>query len=210
MHSDVEVTPEALLAAAQAGTNGCLSRLLQLYSNYLRLLAGAQLDNRLRARVSPSDVVQETLFEAHRDFGQFAGRSSGEFIGWLRKILIHNLARVVEHHLLAEKRDARREVSLDDIGGNIDRSATCLAAFLRDDITSPSSQVERHEQVVALAEILASLPPDYRQVIVLRHVEGRQFKEIADLLERSQGAARMLWFRAVEQLRQEFERRGLL
>ena len=210
MHPHVESTPEALLAAAQAGTNGCLTRLLQLYSNYLRLLAGAQLDNRLRARVSPSDVVQETLFEAHRDFDHFAGRSAGEFVGWLRKILIHNLARVVEHHLLAEKRDARREVSLDEIGATVDRSATCLAAFLHDDITSPSSQVERHEQVVALAEVLTLLAPDYRRVIVLRHVEGRQFKEIAELMGRSQGATRMLWLRAVEQLRQEFERRGLL
>lgn len=210
MHPQVETTPEALLAAAQAGTSGCLSRLLQLYSNYLRLLAGAQLDDRLRARVSPSDVVQETLFEAHRDFDRFVGRSTGEFVGWLRRILIHNLASVVEHHLLTEKRDARREVSLDEIGATVDRSATCLAAFLHDDITSPSSQVERHEQVVALAEALTVLAPDYRQVIVMRHVEGRQFKEIAELLGRSQGAIRMLWLRAVEQLRLEFELRGLL
>ncbi|HRX80773.1 MAG TPA: sigma factor, partial [Pirellulaceae bacterium] len=82
-----------------------MSRLLQLYSNYLRLLACSQLDERLRARVSPSDIVQETLFEAHRDFDRFVGRSSGEFVGWLRTILVHNLARMVEHHLLTGKRD---------------------------------------------------------------------------------------------------------
>ena len=210
MHPNVETTPEELLAAAQAGTAGSLSRLLQLYSNYLRLLAGAQLDNRLQARVSPSDIVQETLLEAHRDFGRFGGRSSGEFTGWLRRILINNLASAVEHHLVAEKRDARREVSLDEIGATVDRSATCLLAFLQDDMTSPSSQIEKHEQLLALAEVLTSMAPNYRQVIVMRHVEGRPFKEIAESLGRSPGATRMLWLRAVEQLRQEFERRGLV
>ncbi|MCA9145121.1 MAG: sigma-70 family RNA polymerase sigma factor [Planctomycetaceae bacterium] len=210
MHPPIETNPDSLLVAAQAGTSGCLSRLLQLYSNYLRLLACSQLDERLRARVSPSDIVQETLFEAHRDFDRFVGRSSGEFVGWLRTILVHNLARMVEHHLLTGKRDVRRDVSLDEIGVGGDQSKACLAALLHDDITSPSSQVERHEQVVALAEALTLLPPDYRQVIVLRHVDGRRFKEIAEVLGRSEGATRMLWLRAVEELREQLDLKGLL
>lgn len=205
-----ETTPESLLMAAQAGAEGSLGRLLQLYSNYLHLLAMGRLDDRVRARVSASDVVQETMFEAHRDFHQFAGRSPGEFLGWLRKILVNNLARLVERHVLAEKRDVRREVSLDEIGVAVDRSAACLAALLQEDVVSPSSHAQTQEQIVLMADSLAELPPDYREVILLRHLEGMPFNEIGAKLGRSSGAVRMLWLRAIEQLRARFSERGWL
>ena len=105
MNSASQTTTGRLLDAAREGKEECLGRLLQLYCNYLKLMAMAQLDQKLRARMSPSDVVQETLFEAHRDFAQFRGSSEAEFLAWLRRILVNNLARVVERHVLAEKRD---------------------------------------------------------------------------------------------------------
>lgn len=210
MRSYFEPKIDTLLMSARAGTQGCLAQLLQAFSSYLWLLAAEQIDHRVQARVSPSDVVQDTLFEAHRDFVQFVGQSTPEFLSWLRQILIRNLSRVVEQHVLTEKRDARREVSLDKIGASVDRSATCLAAFLHDDITSPSSHAQRAEQVLALADVVAQLAPDYRQVIVLRHLEGLPFKEVAERMGRSQGAVRMLWLRAIEQLRSGFSARGLL
>ena len=75
----------ALLSAAKAGKPEALGELLNLYANYLTILSASQLDDKLRGRVSPSDVVQETYAEASRDFGQFRGSTSREFVAWLRQ-----------------------------------------------------------------------------------------------------------------------------
>src|SRR3972149_4336865 len=123
MDSRAQGEIDQLFASARAGSTSCRGRLLTLYSNYLKLLIAAQLDERLQVRVSPSDIVQETFFEAHRDFHQFRGQSPGEFVAWLRRILVNNILRVVEQHLLAEKRDVRREISLEQIGKRLDQPA---------------------------------------------------------------------------------------
>src|SRR5262249_49346240 len=94
---------EALLASAKNGRAESLNELLQLYSNYLRVVAGVRLDDRLRARCSPSDVVQDTLLDAYRDFPRFRGRTKAEFLGWLRQILANNILRMTERHLDAAK-----------------------------------------------------------------------------------------------------------
>ena len=206
-HAQSEI--DKLFASAKQGSTSCLGRLLTLYSNYLKLLIAAQLDDRLRVRVSPSDVVQETFFEAHRDFHQFRGQSTGEFVAWLRKILVNNLLHVVEQHLLAEKRDVRREVSLEQIGKRLEQSTARLESLLAEPGDSPSGYAQRNEQEVMLADALAELPGDYRQVILLRHVEGLPFDEVARRMDRSSGAVRMLWLRALERLRKTFPEREL-
>ncbi len=206
-HAQSEI--DKLFASAKQGSTSCLGRLLTLYSNYLKLLIAAQLDDRLRVRVSPSDIVQETFFEAHRDFHQFRGQSTGEFVAWLRKILVNNLLHVVEQHLLAEKRDVRREVSLEQIGKRLEQSTARLESLLAEPGDSPSGYAQRNEQEVMLADALAELPGDYRQVILLRHVEGLPFDEVARRMDRSSGAVRMLWLRALERLRKTFPEREL-
>src|SRR5262245_21859978 len=104
------VDTRALLSRARKGDGECLGELLSLYRNYLSLLANTQLERRLRPRVSPSDIVQETMLKAHRHFAQFKGRSEAEFLAWLRQILLSSLAHFVERHLLAAKRNIRREI----------------------------------------------------------------------------------------------------
>jgi len=195
---------DKLFASAQQGSSSCLGRLLTLYSNYLKLLVSAQLDDRLRVRVSPSDIVQETFFEAHRDFHQFRGQSPGEFVAWLRRILVNNILRVVEQHLQAEKRDVRREVSLEQIGRRLEQSTARLESLLAQQGDSPSGHAQRREQEMLLADALAGLPEDYQQVILLRHIEGLPFDDVARRMDRSAGAVRMLWLRALERLRRSF------
>ena len=209
MDSHAQSEIDQLFASARAGSTSCLGRLLTLYSNYLKLLIAAQLDDRLRVRVSPSDIVQETFFEAHRDFHQFRGQSTGEFVAWLRRILVNNLLHVVEQHLLAEKRDVRREVSLEQMGKRLEQSTARLESLLAGPGDSPSGHAQRNEQEIMLADALAELPGDYRQVILLRHVEGLRFEEVAIRMDRSSGAVRMLWLRALERLRKTFPEREL-
>ena len=167
------------------------------------------LDESIRSRVSPSDVVQETLLEAHQGFAAFRGRTEAELLAWLRQILVHNLATAVEFHVLAAKRDVRRDVSLDRMNRSLERSTVRLGAILRANVASPSSDARRQEDLSVLADALYGLAEDYREVILLRHMEGLPFPEIATRMGRSPGAVRMLWLRGIDQLRQLLAERGL-
>src|SRR5436190_23880592 len=105
-----EVNPDQLLADARGGQADRLGTLLELYRGYLYLLARTQIDLHLRGRIDASDVVQETFLNACLHFEQFRGDSEKELLAWLRRILVNSLARSVEKQILAQKRDARREV----------------------------------------------------------------------------------------------------
>ena len=73
-------------------------QLLELYRNYLRLVARSLISSALRVKLEPSDLVQETFLKAHREFTQFAGQSEPELVAWLRRILVRSLANQVKHH----------------------------------------------------------------------------------------------------------------
>jgi RNA polymerase sigma-70 factor (ECF subfamily) len=196
---------DRLFTSAREGSTSSLGRLLTLYTNYLKLLVMTQLDNRLQVRVSPSDIVQESFLEAHRDLAPFRGQSTAEFFAWLRRIVVNNILRVVEQHVLAEKRDVRREVSLQDISRRMEQSTVNMEALFTAAADSPSGCVVRREDEVLLANALAELTPDYRDVIVLRHIEGLPFEDVAKRMDRSAGAVRMLWLRALKKLRESLE-----
>lgn len=208
MYAPGRSTREELLATAQNGAPESLGQLLELYRNYLGLLASAQIDRKLKVRCSPSDIVQETFLEAHRDFHQFSGRSEAEFLGWLRRILVNNLLRAFERHVTTQRRCVRREISLQEMGDSLDRSTARLEAVLADGQASVSSQLRRQESAMMLAEQLKKLAPDYREVLVLRHLQGLPFADVAEQMGRSPGAVRMLWLRAIAQLRERMSDRG--
>ncbi len=202
MSADDSANLDQLLALARKHQGEHLGALLDLYRNYLRLLAQTQIDLHLQGRVDPSDLVQETMLEAFRDFGQFRGETEGQLLAWLRRILLHNLARVVEKQLLTRKRDARREVSLDRLVANMEQSSNRIDAALVSQATSMSSHLRQREQAIVLADQLARLKADYRNVLVLRNLEGLSFEAIAGRMGRSAGAVRMLWLRALDRLKQ--------
>jgi RNA polymerase sigma-70 factor (ECF subfamily) len=198
-HQDEQ--PEALLEHARSGDPAALGRLLELYRNYLRLQARTLIGRALQVRLDRSDLVQETFLEAARDFAAFAGTSEAELIAWLRQILIRNLADQVRHSQ-ADKRDVRRQESLEVL---LEQSRQAAEQALAQAGSSPSVQAGRREQAVLLADALEALPSDYREVILLRHVEHLKFEEIAGRLDRSPGAVRMLWTRALERLHRLLE-----
>lgn len=193
---------EKLLDGARQGEPRVLGDLLQVYRNYLTILASTQLDRRLRRRMNPSDLVQETMLAAHRDFEQFRGDSEREFLGWLRQILINCLHHAIDTHVKAKMRDVRREISIEQANTALDRTAVNLVQVLADNGPSPSAPVRQRERVVALADQLAKLRPQYRDVIVLRNLQGLSFEEIAVRMDRNPGAVRMLWLRAIEKFKQ--------
>jgi RNA polymerase sigma-70 factor (ECF subfamily) len=190
--------PAELLALARAGDGCARGRLLEHYRGYLVLLARLQIGRRLQGKADASDVVQETFLEAHRDFGQFQGDSEGELAGWLRRILASNLANLVRHYLGTRRRDVRLERQL---AAELDESSRALDGALAADGSSPSQQAARRELAVILAGALEQLPDDHRDVIVLRHIEGLTFPEVAVRMGRSLDVVKKLWPRALGRLR---------
>jgi RNA polymerase sigma-70 factor (ECF subfamily) len=195
-----------LLAAVRHGDAAAQGEALQRFQPWLHLLARLQIDSHFRGKFDASDVVQQTLLEACRAFPQFRGETEAELAAWLRQILAHVLAHEVRRFRHTQQRDLDRELSLDR---ELADSSQRLAAVLAAPGSSPSQQAARHEQEVLLAAVLARLPADYREVIVLRNLKGLPHEAIARQMGRSPGAVRMLWVRALAQLRQELQRAGI-
>src|SRR5262245_47900947 len=174
--------PEQMLLEARTGDGAVLGRLLETYRRYLALLARVQIGARLQGKVDEFDLVQETFLEAHRNFSRFQGTSEAQFVSWLRQILAMCLAGVLRRYLGTQGRDIRLEREIIDA---VDRSSIALDHALVAPGSSPSQQASRREQAVLLADALGELPDDYREVIVLRHLESLTFPQIAQRMGRS-------------------------
>ena len=202
MHSPSDRDPSVLLAGARGGDAAAVGMLLELHRNYLSLLLRVQVGVRLRAKVDVEDLVQEVLLEAHRGFARFAGESHGELLAWLRTIVAGVLSNQVRRYFGTQRRNVRLERSLAD---DLDRSShTFDRAFVAPE-SSPSHQAARREQVVLLADALAALPVNYREVIILRQLEGLPFPEVACRMGRSLDSVKNLWVRARARLRRELD-----
>jgi RNA polymerase sigma-70 factor (ECF subfamily) len=187
-------TISGLLARARAGDRAALDRLFAACRNYALLMARTQLDSWVKVKVDPSDLVQQTLLEAYREFGAFHGRTEAEWLAWLRRILTHNAADFARHYGCTDKRRVSREVPLDGPGDD-ERKAGPTA-----DGPSPSDQLLLHERELLLADALAQLTPDYHEVIVLRNLQSLSFEEVAQRMGRTRPAVQMLWMRALRKL----------
>ena len=195
-HADAD--PERLIRLAQEGDMQALGQLFELYRNYLLLLARMQIGRRLQGKVDAADLVQETLLAAHRGLAQFRGATEAELVGWLRRILAANLVDLVRRYCGAQRRDVRLERQLAD---EVDQSSRDIALVLMTKDSSPSQRAVRCEQAVLLADAIKSLPEDYGEVIVLHHLQGLNFPEVARRMERSVDSVKKLWIRALARLR---------
>lgn len=176
---------------------------LHRYRDYLRVLARQAWPERLRGKLDPSDLVQETLLEAHAAEGRFQGATEAERMAWLRAILANNIADAIKRFGRA-KRDAGRERALEDaLGASSVRLADCLAAAGR----SPRSSAIRHEALLQLASALDALPRDQRSAVELHHLQGLSLAETAERLERTIAAAAGLLHRGLKALREHLDRR---
>jgi RNA polymerase sigma-70 factor (ECF subfamily) len=167
---------------------------LEPFRGYLEGLARVHLDLRLRGKLDPADVVQQTLLSACAALPDLRGRSPEVLTAWLRQILARTLADTVKQYH-RNSRDVDLERSLE---ADLDRSSSGLAGWLVADQTWPSRAAERKEELLRLADALAGLTDPQREVVTLKHLRGQTLKQIAAQIGRSVPAVAALLRRGLE------------
>jgi len=189
----------AAIDAARGGDRERIGQVLESCRDSLLLAAARGIGPDLGAKGSASDMVQETLFGAYRDFATFHGRTREELIAWLYKILSNNLAVFRRRYRGTEKRTVAREIPIGQT------SSHERAANLRDSAATPATVAQRREQTEVILAALGRLRAEHRRVIVWRQYDQLTFEEIGRRLDRSAEAARKVWSRALMALTQELK-----
>jgi RNA polymerase sigma-70 factor, ECF subfamily len=191
------VDQETLLARVQEGDVAAGQELLAMHRGRLRQMITVRLDQRLSARLDPSDVIQEVFAEASRRLRDYSKSRPVAFYPWLRRIAWERLVKLHQRHVYAEKRAVGREAWL----ALSDPSAQLLAERLVDSATSPSGRLVRKEMLERAQRGLLELSERDREVLILRYLEQLSVAEIAVVLDITDGAVKLRHLRALDRLR---------
>jgi RNA polymerase sigma-70 factor (ECF subfamily) len=191
---------DRLLERTRWGDEGARNLLLKRHQDRLRTMIAVRMDQRLKARVDPSDVVQDVLDEANRNLDDFVRDRPLPFHAWLREIAWKRLVDLRRRHIGAAKRSVVREKNFDF--GLSDESAAALAERLVASGTSPSKNLMDEELREEIRGALEALPPLDREVLILRYLERLSLGETAEALGISKGAASTRHTRALARLRE--------
>ena len=191
-----------LIERAHAGEQDAVGQLLELYRQYLRTIARRKLGSMLNPRLDVSDVVQQTMINAHEHFQGFAGNENAELQAWLRCILQCNISTAIRDHLYTKKRAMSLETSLEpsDPSHHGNGAKTPVSSS-----PSPSLQASQIEESLRLLDQLDRLPEDQATAVKLRYLECRSITEVADHLGRSVTAAAGLVKRGMQNLRKQMK-----
>jgi RNA polymerase sigma-70 factor (ECF subfamily) len=181
---------------AREGQQEALGDLLDAHRNYLRVLAASCLHREMQGKADASDVVQGTLLKVHENFRQFRGTTELEWMTWLRKILVNHLSDF-QKGLRRERRNVTREQPLESL---VDRSSAMLCNLGPAPGPSPSQEAQRREAAALVADAIAELEPEDRDVVILRSLHELDWNAIGERTGRSPDAARMLWARAMQRV----------
>lgn len=192
-----------LLDEAAAGDRGAFDDLFARHQGFLHGFIELRLDRRLRTRVDPSDLVQETQLQAYRKLDDYIERRPMPFKLWLQKTAYERLHKARRRHLRAQRRSVERETPLPD------RSSRILARqIIAED--GPSQRLSREELIRGVGEAVAQLGEIDREILMMRSFEGLSYDEIACILEIEPAAARKRYGRALLRLRKILDDHGLL
>lgn len=192
---------QALKQARNSGPDA-VADLLSQFREFLRLTAAAAIPGTHRARLDASDVVQETMLKASNRFETFAGQTEAELAGWLRTTLNRTVIDGLRRLQTARAADPLRVKSVEAV---FDRGSHVCQNLLAASGTSPSMRASHQEDALILARAMSLLSDDYRQVLMLRSIEERPWSEVGAMMDRSEGSVRMLWTRALVQLKPKLE-----
>lgn len=176
-----------------------LDEMFQRFRPRLRALIDLRIDRRIRARVDPSDVIQETFADAVRRYPEYVQKGQMPPYLWLRFLTLQQLLIAHRKHLSVKARSAAIEVPLEVIRAMSVETDSVVESLLSDG-SSPSEKVVRNEELQQLTLAIEQMEPTDREILVLRHFEQMDFPEIAAVVEMSYEAVASRYRRALKKL----------
>jgi RNA polymerase sigma-70 factor, ECF subfamily len=186
------------------GDKAALAEAFDAYRQRLRRIVNFRLDRRIYGRVDPDDVLQEAYLNADQRLKSLLSDRPATIFIWLRQIVNQTLADVHRRHLGAQKRTAKRDVSIHG-GWSAQSTSVSLAIHLVGELTSPSQAALRNELAAQIDAALAGMNEIDREMLALRHFEELTNSEAAQILNMTVQAASMRYVRAIRRLRQMCE-----
>ena len=135
-----------------------------------------------------ADMTQETFIKAYNSLSSFRGDS--KFSVWLYRIATN----VCLDFLRSRSRKPTVSLSMEDDDGEE------MQLYIADESQSPEMLLERGLTRDAVRRGLNALPPDYKQILLLREIQGLSYDEISDVLDLEVGTVKSRIFRARKRL----------
>ena len=186
---------DSVVESVRLGDQDARRSLLAGHHAYLRQVIDLRMDDALRVRVDPSDIVQEALLEAVRRVSDYARDPQIPLRLWMRRIAIDRLNMAHRRHVAAEKRSVRRLVAVPE------QSSMSIAAQLVAAISSPSMKAGRAEVTGKVRDAISRLDDNDQEIILLQAFEGLNSTESAQVLGIEPATARKRFGRALLRLR---------
>ena len=181
-----------LIQQARNGDDMALGQIVSRVRNYLMVVADGSLNQRLQSKLSASDIVQQSMLEAQQSIDRFKGSSEAQIRAWLKKIVLCNLVDSTRQFIHAARRLVNSEVSMQRLSVPPCQPRGQTASWY----------VSRSETDEQLLREIKRLPDRQRHVIEARHRLGRSYQKIASDMKATEDAARKLWSRGVQRLKE--------
>ncbi|HEY9283449.1 MAG TPA: RNA polymerase sigma factor [Pyrinomonadaceae bacterium] len=185
----VGTSDELLVERAVAGDTEAFGEIVRRWERRIYALAYGILGREDEAR----DAAQETFVAAFRNLPNFRGEA--KVSSWLHRIAVNQCVT------RQRRAKVRGEVSFE--AEQEGRGAQFAAAH-----GSPASATESGQRAEAVRRAVAALPPELREVVVLKEFEDLTFQEIADALDVPLSTVKSRLYTALKQLRMRLEKFG--
>jgi RNA polymerase sigma-70 factor (ECF subfamily) len=191
---------DSLIVRVRAHDAEALATYLEQHRRQLLTYIERQLGTALRRKIEAEDIFQETSADAVRSLSSM-DLSQRDPFSWLCQIAERRIIDAHRRFFDAQKRDAGREVALGS-GGGSDTQPGGLINLLVASMTSPSQAFSRNAREARVQEAIAQLGEEPREVLRLRYVEGWPTKQIAEHLNKTDVAIRVMLTRTVQKLQE--------
>lgn len=195
--SDEEFT--IVLNNARQGDTDAIGQLVDTSRDYLLLIANQGIDPDIRRKVGASDIVQESIMTAQANIQQFQGNTKGQWLAWLKQILVNDLRETRRSYKQVKKRSVDQERHMD--------GTAPVAPLVADAHLTPRSNAVKTEEMELLLSAISDLPEDQQQILKLRNWERLSYEEIGERLNKSSDAVRKTWGRAVLKLQERLSQK---